>query len=243
MWSEEANEKRRATMKKASTNVKYFGHLRWEKPQAHTIHSLLMKTHPKNIANWHKHNPERSQEISRSNAYKMLAATRHRRKIIGVKIALALKRKWANDPEFRRKHLAISLANLGPGRGIHAGKRTFYRSTVFRSKLEAAFAANMDRLGLKWEYEPLTIRYWHKGICKNYIIDFFLPDLDVYIEVKPRYFASNQETLSKLHGAKLAGLNISVCTEEDIEHLIQLVKIMSERKPKRFAQTGTGDGI
>ncbi len=58
---------------------------------------------------------------------------------------------------------------------------TTYRGTTFRSRLEARWAVFFDTLGIRWEYEP-------EGFALpsgNYLPDFRLPGLDMFVEVKP----------------------------------------------------------
>lgn len=58
---------------------------------------------------------------------------------------------------------------------------TRYKGYRFRSRLEARWAVFFDTLGLKWEYEPEgfeTKAGW-------YLPDFYLPEMDLWIEVKP----------------------------------------------------------
>lgn len=63
---------------------------------------------------------------------------------------------------------------------------TYYKGYRFRSRLEARWAVFFDAAGIKYEYEP-------EGFEVNlseeekimYLPDFYLPDFDVYAEVKP----------------------------------------------------------
>lgn len=59
---------------------------------------------------------------------------------------------------------------------------THYNGMRFRSRLEARWAVFFDAIGIRYEYEPEG--YTAKdGTC--YLPDFYLPDEDVYVEVKP----------------------------------------------------------
>lgn len=56
-----------------------------------------------------------------------------------------------------------------------------YRGVLFRSRLEARWAALFDSYAIKWAYES-------EGFATpsgNYLPDFFLPDFNYYVEVKP----------------------------------------------------------
>lgn len=74
----------------------------------------------------------------------------------------------------RRNHTADS------GLAVEA-LPTVYRGTVFRSALEASWAATLDSLGLTWEYEPETVTL---PSGTRYIPDFRLPQIGVWLEVK-----------------------------------------------------------
>lgn len=67
--------------------------------------------------------------------------------------------------------------------GIIDPRLTVYRGVTMRSRLEAAFAAHLDELGLVWRYEPAIFGPAGAG---------YLPDFEIrrfegrhYIEVKP----------------------------------------------------------
>jgi hypothetical protein len=58
---------------------------------------------------------------------------------------------------------------------------TRYKGRKFRSRLEARWAVFFDALGVQWEYEP---EGFDLGEAGYYLPDFWLPDLDCWIEVK-----------------------------------------------------------
>lgn len=60
--------------------------------------------------------------------------------------------------------------------GIPA-RKTEYKGYLFRSSLEARWAAFFDQLGVEWRYEALDLN--------GYIPDFILPNTNLLIEVKP----------------------------------------------------------
>lgn len=59
--------------------------------------------------------------------------------------------------------------------------QTTYKKIRFRSRLEARWAVFMDHLGVKYVYEAEGFDLG--GIL--YLPDFWLPDLDCYLEIKP----------------------------------------------------------
>jgi hypothetical protein len=58
---------------------------------------------------------------------------------------------------------------------------TIYKGYRFRSRLEARWAVFFDALGIPWEYEKEGFNI--NG--KYYLPDFYLPEIDTYIEIKP----------------------------------------------------------
>lgn len=68
---------------------------------------------------------------------------------------------------------------------------TRYADTLFRSRLEARWAVFFDSLGIPWRYE-------FEGYQTNagwYLPDFWLPSLQIFAEVKPRW--PNRDALAK----------------------------------------------
>ena len=64
-------------------------------------------------------------------------------------------------------------------------KRAIYNGICFRSKLEARWAVVFDMLGIRWIYEPETLRRDFWEFPTYYRPDFYLPEHDKYVEVKP----------------------------------------------------------
>ena len=69
---------------------------------------------------------------------------------------------------------------------------TRYAGCHFRSRLEARWAVFFDALGIRWEYEPqgFELPTW------RYLPDFWLPQSEVWIEVKGHN--PNQSDITKL---------------------------------------------
>ena len=76
---------------------------------------------------------------------------------------------------------------------------TEYNGYKFRSRLEARWAVFFDAAGVRYEYEPEGFEViWGEGEVYRYLPDFYLPDFDVYVEVKPskRKLIEDQEKIS-----------------------------------------------
>ena len=59
---------------------------------------------------------------------------------------------------------------------------TYYNGYKFRSRLEARWAVFFDEAKIRYEYEPEGLKL-QNGLC--YLPDFYLPDENMYVEVKP----------------------------------------------------------
>jgi hypothetical protein len=105
------------------------------------------------------------------------------------------KRNWAN-PETRRrmskwdrtesvkKGKQTLKQNILSGKTTYKithGKKTRHSTGIyFRSTYEYRFANSLDKLSISWKYElPFELK---SG--KIYIVDFYLPELDLYAEIK-----------------------------------------------------------
>lgn len=59
---------------------------------------------------------------------------------------------------------------------------TRYSGYRFRSRLEARWGVFFNAMGMKWTYEP---EGFHLSDGTLYLPDFFLPELECWVEVKP----------------------------------------------------------
>lgn len=61
---------------------------------------------------------------------------------------------------------------------------TVYNGYRFRSRLEARWAVFFDAIGIRYEYEPEGFEIEFADCTIRYLPDFYLPDHNVYVEVK-----------------------------------------------------------
>ncbi|MGW2089624.1 hypothetical protein [Streptomyces sp. NPDC001880] len=80
----------------------------------------------------------------------------------------------------RADHIPGQTGALGGDMTVEA-LPTWYAETTFRSALEASWAATLDTLNIRWEYEPETVTLPSGA---RYIPDFRLPDIGAWLEVK-----------------------------------------------------------
>lgn len=72
----------------------------------------------------------------------------------------------------------------GPRRG--EATESVYGGALMRSRLEVSFAQELDRRSIAWQYEPERIG------GGRYLVDFHLPDLKCWVEVKGRFEARDE---------------------------------------------------
>jgi len=106
------------------------------------------------------------------------------------------RKNWAN-PEIRAammdrdfiviaaKSKATYVANLLSGKTVYKtphGKRSYHGGVWMRSTYEQRFAVILDSLELEWQYEPKCFGIFND--TKTYLPDFYIPKLELYVEVK-----------------------------------------------------------
>lgn len=103
------------------------------------------------------------------------------------------------------------------------GIKTEYNGIVFRSKTEAKFAKYFDDNNIRYEYENYIFKYkQNDGLEHNYRPDFYLPEYDIFIEVKSKIIMTDL-VKAKLESVKLSGKRIIIA---DLNLLPQLKYII-----------------
>lgn len=82
-----------------------------------------------------------------------------------------------------------------------AARPTTYKGTPMRSRLEARYAAWLDRIKVRWEYEPRCFA----DDTRQYLPDFLLHDIlilqgprRVYVDVKPTEAHATVELIHRM---------------------------------------------
>lgn len=89
-------------------------------------------------------------------------------------------------------------------------KGQYYKNSWMDSSWEVAFAKRLDELHVKWTRKVETFNYIHSsGYQRRYYPDFFLPDVNIYVEIKGMF---NAEVEKKLQAVKNAGKVIIILT-------------------------------
>lgn len=101
------------------------------------------------------------------------------------------KRKQPETKLAEREKANSDLPKHGSGRtpGARPG---IYKGVQMRSQLEIRFAAELDERSIRWVYESKALG------DSGYLVDFFLPDLDVWVEVKGKFEARDRQVLPEV---------------------------------------------
>lgn len=99
------------------------------------------------------------------------------------------KRK-AREAKRAEKLTAHPSQPLTHGAGRTVGARPgIYNGVQMRSQLEIRFASELDERGIKWVYEGEALGE------SGYLVDFYLPDLSAWVEVKGRFEPRDRQVL------------------------------------------------
>ena len=185
-----------------------------------------------------KHGQEVSQRMKQSwadedengkyhNAVRNIGKKDSVRKARSNNMKAVSNRSW-QDPDYvqRRRDAGRDqmLKNLNDPRYGH--KRYEYNGTYFRSKWELRFAEFCDAYGIQWFYERGRVPYEYAGVRRIYIPDFYLPENDFYVEIKPKLF-KNSVTDTKIKAAREQGYKIEYLSEDILfndEALLNFIK-------------------
>lgn len=122
-------------------------------------------------------------------------------------------------------------------------------SDGFAHPVERELARVFDELGIAWEYEPHTIvleRDADGGVREAFTPDFYLPELDVYVECTVMRQPRTSRKRRKVRKAREAGLNVEVLFRRDFVRLARRWKLtesptlLGETLPDVSASTGRG---
>jgi hypothetical protein len=151
-----------AYKKKISSKVSSAMRDHWSNPEYHSKMCRIFREVPRNLS-------DSVREIRRSNM-------------------MRLNSRIYDDPHYKDT-VCSPLWGKGANAGSRGGIRVSYiskstESYVFRSLWELCVAIGLDDLGYEWVYEPFTI----SDDRLRYLPDFYLPSLNLILEVKPEVF-------------------------------------------------------
>ena len=120
------------------------------------------------------------------------------------------------------------------------GKRIPYNSNgrvfTLRSNWEKTTAEFLDKKGINWIYEPFKVKYWdnQREVYAFTFPDFFLPDLNIIIEVKGNGEFNSQKTQDKLDGIRKSGFKALIFGKKEIKQI-------RERNTKKISKLIFGE--
>ena len=116
------------------------------------------------------------------------------------KMSESMKRAW--------KEGRVSLPSV-PSSNSKWSTPTVYKGLNMRSKLESCTAEAMDSNGVEWVYEPR--RFYLDQLDCIYIPDFYLPEFNIYLEVK-----GWDQGLEKVDVLRSMGYNVVIVRDKDL---------------------------
>jgi hypothetical protein len=138
----------------------------------------------------------------------------------------------AHSDETKRK---ISIANSGENNSFKkylnnggkipknsGGISGYYGDLYFRSSLELSFI-HMYTLNnftiLPAENNNYVVPYYLNGVEKSYYPDFYIKELDLIVEIKPKNLLSYKNNKIKFKSASLFFRNYKILTEKEVPYL------------------------
>lgn len=94
------------------------------------------------------------------------------------------------------------------------GKKNKYKNVLMKSSWEVSFAKACDFYNLKWQYEIATFKLSHG---KRYTPDFYLPEKDIWVEIKPKF----RQTKELFTRGKRLDINLIILDLNDFESFFE----------------------
>lgn len=128
--------------------------------------------------------------------------------------------KMWEDPEYRLK-MTTNAANMVTDGKLGKSIKSSIGGIeyVFKSTWEMEFAKSLDTLGISFLYEDMKFKYFFNDIVKVYIPDFYLVDYNVFIEIKPKCFQSEEVNITKLNSVRDRGYQIFYVGEGEYNNI------------------------
>jgi hypothetical protein len=95
---------------------------------------------------------------------------------------------WTKENRQRQRNIMVDVVKNNPDLFIRNKtgwvKNYKYKNVMLKGKWELKTAKWLDKQNIKWEYEKYNFLYEWEGNEHRYFPDFYLKNLDVFIEVK-----------------------------------------------------------
>jgi hypothetical protein len=129
---------------------------------------------------WQNRQAKRLNKLGAKRRKEAAAAERKQKRLEEKIAAQAAKSKAQEGTRGPSTHGAGRVPGARPG---------IYKGVQMRSQLEINFASELDDRSIKWVYEGEALG------DAQYLVDFYLPDLDVWVEVKGQLSAKDRQVL------------------------------------------------
>ena len=154
-------------------------------------------------------NPNIGQKIIRSNKSRVFTDEQRKRRSI-------ISRRLWNNPEYAAKCSNPKFGN-----------KPIYNNIKFMSDTEMMFAKELDKLSLKYVYQPCHIKYLNfiDNKYHNYYPDFYIPKYNLYLEVKyNKNYTYDSRLQFKLDGMKKLNLVCILVDRKDLSNLLSIIE-------------------
>lgn len=153
------------------------------------------------------------------------------------------KEMWAKRTEKEKQVIfeKISAAQVGRMPAALRGRLYEYGRYQMRSTWEVAFAAKLDHWKIEWKYEPRNF-FVGKGKWngRGYVPDFYLPEFDLYVEIKGYLRKDNKRKLQQFR-KKYPDTRWMLLQKDDLEMLgiFDTTKVSCRKRVRAAFQSTT----
>lgn len=115
----------------------------------------------------------REFEFSKETLMKLSVASKRQSSESRTKQAIAV-----------RKTIRAKVANGQWHTSVAKRMHYTHRGIALHGKWELFYARHLDDYGIRWQRNTERFPYFYQGVDRYYTPDFYLPGLDVYVEIK-----------------------------------------------------------
>lgn len=125
--------------------------------------------------------------------------------------------------EIKDKNRKNNIGNINhnPNGFGKSGKRKDLNNQFFRSTWEANFARILNYIGIEWEYEICRFKF---NDC-SLLIDFYLPQFDMWVEVKGYFKDITFKQFNKMH-LEYPNENVKILDGKGYKKLTKMFKLL-----------------
>ena len=141
-----------------------------------------------------------------------------------------LKEFWTDEGYREQQSIRATLQNKNPSSNFgkpYSGWCS-YNGVNFRSSWEKKFAQDLDSIGVSWEYEQYEFSYINfQGKKSRYLVDFFLPTFQIFVEIKAQYFF-DENTELKIRCVENQGHQILLLKNNNYSEILERIQSLCQ---------------